>query len=98
MALLKVRAVARRHPFALTAQPAAGKDPAAALKRKREVYFKELGGYTETACYDEKILRPGNVVTGPAIIEEAKTTLVVPPDCEVTVDVFQNYRATLPST
>ncbi|MFC2045145.1 hydantoinase/oxoprolinase family protein [Chloroflexota bacterium] len=96
IALLKLRALARRHPFSLNERSLSGKDPSGALKRKRLTYFKELDGFTETPCYDEKKLRPGNVVSGPAIIEEAKTTLVIPPDCEVMVDTFQNYLATLP--
>ncbi len=96
IALLKLRAIARRRPFSLTKQPLAGKDPAGALKRQRQVYFKELGGFSETPCYDEGKLRPGNVVTGPAIIEESKMTIVVPAGCEVAVDAYGNYLVTLP--
>jgi len=95
IAILKLRAIGKRRPFELTKQPFFAKDPSEALKRKRRVYFKELGGFTETPCYDGDRLRHGNVITGPAIIEEKKTTVVVPPGSEVTVDAYENYMVTL---
>jgi N-methylhydantoinase A len=97
IALLKLRAIARRHPLALTKQPLSKKDPSEALKRKRQAYFKELGGSVETSCYNGEKVRPGNVITGPAIIEESKTTVVVPPGCEAAVDAYGNYLVTLPA-
>ena len=68
-----------------------GKDASGALKRKRQAYFKELGGFVETLCYDGEWLRYGNVISGPAIIEETNTTVVVPPGAELTIDVYGNY-------
>jgi len=79
----------------LTKQPFSGKNPSGALKRKRRVYFKELGGFVETPCYDGDKLRHGNVIKGPAIIEEKKTTVVVPPRSKVAVDAYENYLVTL---
>jgi N-methylhydantoinase A/oxoprolinase/acetone carboxylase beta subunit len=35
------------------------------------------------------------VVSGPAIIEERKTTVVVPPGCSASVDAYENYVITL---
>ena len=95
IALLKMRAIVRRRPFELAKQPVSAKDPSAALKRKRQVYFKELGGFVETPCYDGDRLRPGNIIASPAIIEEQKTTVVVPPGSEVTVDAYENYVVTI---
>jgi N-methylhydantoinase A len=91
IALQKVRAIARRKPLMLTRHELAGPDAAAALKRKRRAYFKEGGGFIETPCYAGERLKPGNVITGPAIIEESKTTVVIPPGSEVTVDACENY-------
>ncbi len=91
IALLKLRAIVKRRPFELTKQPLSAKDPSGALKRKRQAYFKELGGFVETPCYDGDKLRPGNVIASPAIIEESKTTVVMPPGCKVTVDTYGNY-------
>ena len=95
IALLKMRAIVRRRPFELPKHPLSAKDPSAALKRKRRVYFKELGGFVETPCYDGDRLRPGNTIASPAIIEEKKTTVVVPPGSEVTVDAYENYMVTI---
>ncbi len=95
IALLKLRVIGRRRPFVLTKQPRSGKKPSEALKRKRRVYFKDLGGFIETPCYDGDKLRHGHVLKGPAIIEEKKTTVVVPPRSQVTVDAYENYLVTL---
>jgi N-methylhydantoinase A len=95
IALLKLRAIGRRRPFKLTKQPFISKNPPGALKRKRRVYFKELGGFVETPCYDGDKLHHGNVIRGPAIIEEEKTTVVVPSRSIVTVDAYENYLVTL---
>ncbi len=95
LAMLKVRAIGKRTPFEATEQPLAGCDASAALKRKRPVYSKGDGGFTETACYDGNSLRSGNTITGPAIIEERRTTVVVPKGWQVKVDRYGNYLATL---
>jgi len=91
IALLKLRVLARRRPFALPKQPPAGEDPSKALKRQRPVYWKERGGYVDTPCYDGDKLDPGNVIPGPAIIEEMRTTVVLPPGTQAIVDAYQNY-------
>jgi len=95
IALLKLRVIGRRRPFVPTRQPFSGKNPSKALKRKRRVYFKESGGFVLTPCYDGDKLRHGNVIQGPAIIEEKKTTVVIPPRSKVTVDAYENYLVTL---
>ena len=95
LAMLKVRAIGKRTPFEATKQPFLGCDASGALKRKRPVYSKEDGGFTETACYDGNSLRNGNTITGPAIIEERRTTVVVPKGWQIKVDHYGNYLATL---
>jgi N-methylhydantoinase A len=91
LATLKLQAIGMRPPLGLEKQPAESKDPAAYLKRKRPVYFKELGGFVETPCYNADLLHHGNVITGPAIVEETKTTIVVPKGAELFVDPYENY-------
>ncbi|OGC92678.1 MAG: hypothetical protein A2W25_16275 [candidate division Zixibacteria bacterium RBG_16_53_22] len=95
IALLKLRAIARRRPFRLAEQTPVSQDPSAALKRRRQVYFKQLGGFKETPCYDGDRLQHGIAIKGPAIIEEQKTTIVVPPEAEVKVDAYGNYLVTI---
>jgi N-methylhydantoinase A len=91
IALLKLRVLGKRRPFALPKQALVGEDPSVALKRQRPVYWKERGGYVDTPCYDGDKLSPGNVISGPAIIEEMRTTVVVPPGAQAVVDAYQNY-------
>ncbi|MCX8023538.1 MAG: hydantoinase/oxoprolinase family protein [Syntrophorhabdaceae bacterium] len=95
IALLKLRVIGRRPPFTLPKKPHNGSDPSDAIKRTRQVYWKEKGGFFDTPCYDGDRLKYGNVIKGPAIIEEKKTTVVIPPGCEATVDAYENYLVTL---
>jgi N-methylhydantoinase A len=48
-----------------------------ALKGKRGAYFPERDGYVETPVYDRYAFKPGATFTGPAIIEERESTLIV---------------------
>jgi N-methylhydantoinase A len=98
IAILKVRGIGKRPPFVLTKQPLSKKDSSGSLKRKRQVYFKQVGGFRDVPCYDGDKLRHGNILKGPAIIEERKTTVVIPPGAEVVVDAYGNYLATLLSS
>ena len=96
--ILKLRGVAKRAPFKLPKLSLSSSSNAkAALKRQRQAYFQELGGFVETPCYDGSKMQPGYVIQGPAIIEETTTTVVLPSECEAKVDVYGNYLVTLPS-
>ncbi len=95
LGMLKLQAIGLRPPLALEQQPAAAPDASAALKRTRTVYIKELGRFEETPCYDASRLQHGNGIAGPAIIEETKTTVVLPPGAQLTVDAYENYLVTL---
>jgi len=95
IALLKLRAVGRRRQLKLTREKFISKNPSEAFKRKRKAYFKECGGFVETPCYDGDKLHHGNIIHGPAIIEEKKTTVVVPPYSKLMVDAYENYLITL---
>ncbi len=95
LAMLKLQAIGVRRPVKLETRPASGKDASGALKRRRKVYVKELGRFEETPCYEADRLRHGNAITGPAIVEETKTTVVVPPGARLTVDPYENYLITL---
>lgn len=95
IALLKLKAIGHRRPLKLTRERFASKNPSQAFKRKRKAYFKERRGFVETPCYDGDSLQPGNLISGPAIIEEQKTTVVIPPYSKATVDAFKNYLITL---
>jgi N-methylhydantoinase A len=61
-----------------------------ALKRLRRAYFAEHGGYMDTPVYDKSRLRAGHALVGPAIVEQADTTIVLYPGHRATVDDFGN--------
>jgi N-methylhydantoinase A len=65
-----------------------GKDPSAALKKEREVYFGRK--WQKTRIYDIARLQCGNAVEGLAILEGINTTVVIPPDRKVTIDEYMN--------
>ena len=50
-----------------------------AVKGKRRVYFPDAKNFVETAVYDRVRLAPGAKLTGPAVIEEEGSTLVIGP-------------------
>lgn len=78
-----------------TAAPPVGKGfsatPAAAEPNKTR--RANLGhGYQDTAIFDGEKLRRGHQITGPAIIEETFTTIVVYPGWKVVVDDSGDYE------
>jgi N-methylhydantoinase A len=61
-----------------------------AKKGSREVYFQELGTYTETPVYDHYKLPVGHETKGPAIVEQRESTAVVGPSGVFHVDAHGN--------
>jgi N-methylhydantoinase A len=58
----------------------------------RPAYFGN--GFVKAKIYDGPAIRAGQTVSGPAIIEEPFTTVVVPPRWSVKLDRLGNYVAT----
>lgn len=63
---------------------------------ERNVYFHELGGIIDCPVYFGADLKPGAMLSGPAIIEEPTTTILVASDARVTIDKEGNYQMRLP--
>ncbi|HUG88408.1 MAG TPA: hydantoinase/oxoprolinase family protein [Actinomycetota bacterium] len=61
-----------------------------AVSDTRQVHFSEAGGWVETRIYDRSRLRGGAAFDGPAIVEEADSTTVIPPGAKVEVDEYLN--------
>jgi N-methylhydantoinase A len=70
--------------------PKPGRKLLDAIKGRREVDFVE-SGIQQATIYNGDSLEPGMSFTGPAIIEEADTTVVIPPDLPCIMDDFGNY-------
>jgi len=79
----RARALARRGP-----------SPAAALKASRQVHFQETGDFAACPVFERERLRPGNLVRGPAVIEQADSTILVPPSFQAEVDVHGRIAMT----
>ena len=69
--------------------PVTGATLADALKGRRKVDYA-LEGVHDAAIYDAEKLEPGMTFTGPAIIEDPGTTIVVHPGNRVSIDAFGN--------
>lgn len=78
---------------------AAGSDQpeAAALRAHKPVYFRSAGDYVSTPVYRRALLRSGNRIDGPALIEEHASTTVVQPGDAVQVDAFGNLQISIGS-
>ncbi|MGW4202809.1 hydantoinase/oxoprolinase family protein [Streptomyces sp. NPDC004726] len=66
-------------------------DASAARVGSRQAYFERLGGFVDTPVYDGERIEPGNVVTGPAVIHEPGTTIVVGAGQEAMLDQYETY-------
>ena len=64
-------------------------DSSGAVKQTRQCYFG--GRYRETPIYDREKLKAGNTFSGPAIVEEALTTVVIPEKFRCKIDDYGNY-------
>jgi N-methylhydantoinase A len=56
---------------------------------RRRVYFTGEG-FVETKVFSRPVLKAGNRIAGPALVEEYGSTTVVPPGAALTVDDFGN--------
>lgn len=66
----------------------------ASLRGIKPVYFRQ-GGWAETPVYKRDLLRAGNRISGPALIEEHASTTVVQPGDELRVDELGNLQITI---
>ncbi len=66
-----------------------GEDASAAVKGQREIYYQ--GEFSVVPTYDGPRMGYGNKLSGPAIIEEPTTTILLTPDYELVCDRYDNY-------
>jgi N-methylhydantoinase A len=79
----------------LLADPAAA-DASSARKGARRAYFPEAAGFVETPIYDRYKLGPGATFSGPAIVEERESTVIVGPGARCRIDAQWNLVVTEP--
>ena len=68
-----------------------------AVKGVRPAYFPERRGFEEATVYDRTKLAPGDEITGPAVVEEDGSTLVIGPGGTARVAPSGNLIVRLPS-
>ena len=89
---LRLKASTPSVPFDLPKVAQGDADPAGAFKRRRNCRFN--GRDVDTPIYDGEKVLAGNVIAGPAIIEETTTTVVIPDAFVCSVDRYKNYVLT----
>ena len=93
---LRVKAVGNREKLRFKETPQSSITPSAeALKEVRKAFFEEAENFIEINIYNGAALLPGNIIEGPAIIEEPDTTIVIIPDSKCNIDNFNNYIISL---
>lgn len=64
-------------------------------KRVRKAYFPDANAFIDTPVLHESELIPGQDYAGPALVEQAGSTVVIGPGDRYEVDQFGNLRVTL---
>jgi N-methylhydantoinase A/oxoprolinase/acetone carboxylase beta subunit len=60
------------------------------VKGRREVFFSEVMDFVDAVVYDRQRLCTGDLIAGPAVVEEIESTTVIGPGEELTVDECLN--------
>jgi len=89
---IRLTAMAPVTPPPLPQYPLAESDAAQALVGEKEVWFQQQP--VVTRLYERVKLQPGNQFTGPAVVFQYDTTIVVPPEWNTAVDSTGNLLLT----
>lgn len=65
------------------------KDPKKAEKESRDVYFHGEG-MVECPIYERDLMKPGNEVKGPCVIEERASSTIITPGSTAVIDEYRN--------
>jgi len=86
---LRLTALGRIQPPRLARLPEGSLQPLAEAAREiRRVYFAERQEFVECPVYSRNVLQAGNVIAGPALVEEAATVTVVYPGDRLVVHPY----------
>jgi len=86
---VRLRSLGRQEKTEITKQPAGTKEMAEAARLGTHTAVFQ-GEPHKTQIIDRNHLKPNNTFSGPAIIVEYTSTIVVPPDTDVRVDPWSN--------
>ena len=79
-----------RKPAPRAVADGGGTPEADAIRRIKPVYFRDAGAYVDTPVFERTRLRRGNVIAGPALVEEHASTTTIQPGDRLVVDAFGN--------
>ena len=65
------------------------------VKGTRQMWFTEASGFVDGEVFDRYLLHPEMKITGPAVVEERESTVVVGPGATAVVDAVGNLEMTL---
>jgi len=82
-----VTATTKTYKPKLREEESDGASPQSARVGERRVYFD---GFIATPVFDMELLRPGNSIAGPAVVESPATSLLLHPGQTATVDRYRN--------
>ena len=89
---LRLTATTLAAPPVITSRPFAGPDATAAQIGRRLVWFG--GNFVDSSLYLRDLLRPGHVLSGPAVVYQYDTTTLIPPGWSAVVDGAENLILT----
>ena len=94
----RVEGIGKREPIFLREIPSGKSDPPQeSLKSIRKVYFDENQAFLDTRIFERERLLSGNVIEGPAIVEESNATTLIYPEMAGKVDSYGAILITIPS-
>ena len=93
----RVEGIGKREPIFLREIPSGRTDPSReSLKSVRKVYFEEKKTFLDTKIFERERLLAGNVIGGPAIVEESNSTTLLHPGMAGKVDSYGAILITIP--
>ncbi|MBU0754477.1 MAG: hydantoinase/oxoprolinase family protein, partial [Planctomycetes bacterium] len=72
-------------------EPAAGPDPTPALKKRRKIHVPENESFEEVPVYDGHALKHGMRISGPALMEQVNTTVLVTASFDAFCDAMGSF-------
>ncbi len=90
IATFKVEGVGKISKPVMARQPLGSPDSSKAIKAKRDVFFRKLGGFKKINIFDMERLQAGNIIEGPGVVETPVTTIVIHPRQRAEIDPYLN--------
>ncbi len=86
----RLRVTAPRRPVEMAASAKASSSVETARRGSRSCLFERSAARVDTPAYDWDRMEPGHRLSGPALIDDKTTTVLVPPGFTCEVDAYRN--------